>query len=309
MALLKEAGMSALGIRRLGHALGAEVTDLDLTAPLSEPAIEQIREAIRDNLVLCFPRQNVDQAALMRLATYYGEIEPVSKENLDHGPPQVTTLTNKAVNGKRYQAGQNWHSDHSYTTQPTLYSFLACKEIPAIGGDTMFANMYMAYDTLSPKLQQIIDDLEGIHGRALPVSYRGADGVEKQQALEQRDAAASAGRRPVAHRVARVHPETGRKTLYLGTRVRRFVGMTEAESKALIDYLNAHAVTYEFTYRHRWTVGDVLMWDNRSTMHIALSDYDMERDVRVMLRCSVQGEPSGYEYSEAAEQAPSMVLA
>jgi taurine dioxygenase len=301
--------MSGLGIRRLGHALGAEVTDVDLTAPLDGPTVEKIREAIRDNLVLCFPRQNVDQAALMRLAQYYGQIEPVSKENLDHGPGQVTTLTNKPVNGKRYQAGQNWHSDHSYTTQPTLYSFLACKEIPPVGGDTMFANTYLAYDTLSPKLQHIVDDLEGIHGRALPVSYRGADGVEKQQALEQRDAAASAGRHPAVHSIARVHPETGRKTLYLGTRVRRFVGMTEAESKPLIDYLNAHSATYEFTYRHRWTVGDVLMWDNRATMHIALSDYDMDRDVRVMLRCSVEGAPSGYDYVEDEAQAPSMVLA
>lgn len=297
--------MSQLGIRRLGYALGAEVTGLDLSAPLEASTVEQIRMAIRDNLVLCFSGQHIDQAALMRLAEYFGEIEPASKENVDPDVPQVTYITNKPVNGKarnKYQAGQNWHSDHSYTTQPTLYSFLACKEIPAVGGDTMFANMYMAYETLTPKLQRIIDDLEGLHTRALPVSYRAADGVEKQAALEQRDAMASAGRSAVAHPVARVHAETGRKTLYLGTRVRRFAGMTEDESKGLIDFLNAHAVTYEFTYRHRWTVGDVLMWDNRSTMHIALSDYDLNRDARLMLRCSVQGEPSGHEYAGDGEQ-------
>jgi taurine dioxygenase len=304
--------MSALGIRRLGYALGADVTGLDLGAPLEASTVEQIRETIRDNLVLCFPKQNIDQAALMRLAEYFGEIEPASRENVDPDVPQVTYITNKPVNGKawnKYQAGQNWHSDHSYTTQPTLYSFLACKEIPPVGGDTMFANMYMAYDSLSPKLQRIVDDLEGLHTRALPASYRGADGVEKQAALEQRDAAASAGRRPIAHPVARVHPETGKKTLYLGTRVRRFAGMTEDESKALIDYLNAHSVTYEFTYRHRWTVGDVLMWDNRSTMHIALSDYDLYRDARLMLRCSVQGEHSGYEYVEDGEPMTAGALA
>jgi len=304
--------MSGPSVRRLGYALGAEVTGVDLTGPLGDSTVAQIREAIRDNLVLCFPNQHIDQTALMRLAEYFGKIEPASKENVDPDVPLVTLLTNKPVNGKawnKYQAGQNWHSDHSYTTRPTLYSFLACKEIPPVGGDTMFANTYMAYDTLSRKMQHIIDDLEGVHTRALPVSYRAADALEKQLALEQRDAVASAGRAPVAHPVARVHPETKRKTLYLGTRVRRFVGMTEDESKGLIDFLNAHAVTYEFTYRHRWTVGDVLMWDNRSTMHIALSDYDLYRDARLMLRCSVEGELSGREYVEDDEPMTSKALA
>ena len=296
--------MPELHVRRLGYALGAEVTGVDLASSLSEATIEKLRETIAENLVLCFPRQNVDQVALMRLAERFGEIEPASQENTDPAVPQVTLLTNKPVNGKSwngYQAGQNWHSDHSYTTQPTLYSFLACKEIPVVGGDTMFANMYMAYETLSPKMREIVDGLEGLHTRALAPSFRVADNLDKQAALEQRDAVASAGRNPVAHRVARVHPETGRKALYLGARVRNFAGMTESESKPLIDFLNAYAVTYEFTYRHRWTVGDVLMWDNRSTMHIALSDYDMHRDARLMLRCSVKGEPSGYEYSGERE--------
>lgn len=291
--------MSQLAVKRLGYALGAEVTGVDLSQPLSAATVAGIREAILGHLVLCFPRQTIDQAALLRLGRAYGEIEPASKENVDPTAPELTILNNKGADGTSwsgYKAGQNWHSDHSYTTLPTSYSFLASKELPPVGGDTMFANTYLAYSTLSPKLKAIVDDLEGIHTRALPPSFRTASNVDKQFALEQRDAAVSAQRNPVAHPVARPHPETGRKTLYLGTRVRRFVDMTEAESLPLIEFLNRHAVTNEFTYRHRWTLGDVLMWDNRATMHIALSDYDLDRDSRIMLRCSVIGEPSGREF-------------
>jgi taurine dioxygenase len=292
--------MAALQVTRAAYALGAQVTGIDLRDRLTDADIAGIRQAVLDNLVVCFPRQEVDQAALLRLGQAFGEIEPASKENVDPDAPTVTLLTNKSVDGRAfsgYQSGQNWHSDHSYTTQPTLYSFLASKEIPPVGGDTMFANMYAAYETLSKKMQAIIDGLEGIHVRALPPSFRVATNADRVANNEQRDSVASAGRRPAAHRVARIHPETGRTALYLGQRVRRFVGMTEEESRPLIEFLNMHAVRYEFTYRHRWSLGDVVMWDNRCTMHIAVADYDLQHDARSMLRCSVKGEPSGYEFS------------
>ena len=293
--------MSPLSVRPAAYALGGSVTGIDLTRNLDGETVEAIRKAILEHLVLVFPGQQVDQAALMRLAEYFGTIEPASKEQIDPDAPQVTLLTNRAVDGRSfsgYQSGANWHSDHSYTTRPTLYSFLASKQIPPVGGDTMFANMYMAYESLSPKMRDIIEGLEGLHTRGLPPSFRVAANSDAVRLAEERDRVASEGRLPIAHGVVRIHSETGRKALYLGARVRRFVGMSEEESRPIIDFLNRQAVSYEFVYRHRWNVDDVVMWDNRCTMHIAVSDYDREHDTRTMLRCSVQGEPSGREYSE-----------
>jgi taurine dioxygenase len=297
-----------LTVERAGYALGARVTGLDLTRDLDQATVEAIRTAILEHLVLVFPGQRIDQAALQRLAQYFGEIEAASKENIDPDAPLVTLLTNRSVDGRAfngYQTGANWHSDHSYTTHPTLYSFLAAKQIPPVGGDTMFANMYLGYESLSPAMRAIVDELEGLHERALPPSFRVAGNTEALRLAEERDRAASAGRLPIAHRVGLVHPETGRKALYLGARVRRFAGMTEEESMPIIDFLNQRAVLNEFVYRHRWSVDDVVMWDNRATMHIALSDYNRQEDTRTMLRCSVAGARSGYEYDGegAARQA------
>ena len=103
---------------------------------------------------------------------------------------------------------------------------------------------------------------------------------------------------PAVHPAVKVHPETKRKSLFLGQRVRRFVGMTEEESRPLLDFLKQHAVAYEFTYRHRWNMNDLLMWDNRCTLHIALCDYIMQRDPRLMMRCAVTGPESGYSYTD-----------
>ena len=160
-------------------------------------------------------------------------------------------------------------------------ALLLCREKPPVGGDTMFANLTLAYETLTPRIQALIEDLEAVHDASLI------------KGIEQRDPAIVAEMRrrnpPVAHPLVRAHPETGRKALLIGQRIRGIVGLSEEEGASLLNLLNAHATAPELVYRHRWSLGDVVMWDNRCTMHVALSDFDQTKP-RVLLRCSLQGE-------------------
>jgi taurine dioxygenase len=158
--------------------------------------------------------------------------------------------------------------------------------IPEVGGDTLFANMTMAYESLSEGMKKLIADLHGIHmsgTRKIANQATGAERAEEQKRINP----------PVAQPVVRVHPETGRKALYVGEKVSRFDGMSEEESRPLIDYLNRHATRPEFVYRHQWRRHDIVVWDNRCTMHQALGDFD-ETQRRHMERTTVLGTPSGY---------------
>ena len=198
------------------------------------------------------------------------------------------------VEGRSYVARNagSWHSDLSFTNRPTSLTFLFAKELPSVGGDTMFANLIMAHDALSPALRELLGPLEAVHDFTLGSTYLRAS-AEEQAELRRLNP-------PVAHRIVRAHPETGRKSLFLGDRMRTIVGMTEAESRPLIDFLNRHGARYEFLYRHRWTVGDLVVWDNRCTTHFAVGDHD-PRELRSMLRCSLVGCETGRVESLAAE--------
>ena len=296
--------MSELKIRRLAYALGAEVRGVDLAGPLDDSTVAEIRAAWLEHLLLCFPGQNLERDELFAFAKRFGEPQKGPKANMDPDNPFLTFLTEKPVQGKPwygYKGGQNWHTDQSFTTQPTSGTFLSCKEIPPVGGDTMFANTYLAYETLSPAMRNVVERLSAIHdGTVLRPRYHGANVREQRTAseIEQSIKERAAAYPPTVQPVVRIHPETKRKALYLGDRgVSRFVGMTEDESSPLLTFLGRHAVRYEFTYRHRWTASDLVMWDNRCMLHIALSDYDLGRDARFMIRCAVAGEASGHHYT------------
>ena len=301
--------MPELKVRRLGYALGAEVTGIDLRKPLDDATVRAVRQAWLEHLLLCFPNQELAKKELLAFAGRFGEFEPASR-NVDPENANVILLTHKPVNGKPwdgYKNGHNWHSDHSYTTHPTSGTFITCKEIPEAGGDTMFANLYMAYESLSPAMKELVEELAAIHvlslrDRSTPAGAHQNDERNREETLQAEKARAGATP-PTVQPVVRIHPETKRKALYLGEKVRRFVGMTEEESLPLLEFLNQQAVKYEFTYRHRWHVNDLIMWDNRCLLHIALCDYDMYHDARDMLRCAIVGEPSGYHYTESAESA------
>jgi taurine dioxygenase len=281
--------MSRLTVKPLGYALGAEVTGLDLRKPLDDLARREIVEAWRKHLVLVFPGQDLSPTEHIAFSANFGELESNDFQPAYRDPqhPEILLVTNKRTNGKPSETrntGRNWHTDLTYTLAPAKAALLLCKEKPAVGGDTMWANLYLGYETLSRPMQEFVEKLEAVHDVSL------VKGIEKRDPLKVADM--KRRNPPVIHPVVRVHPETGRKSLLIGQRIRGFVGMTEEESAAILAFLNEHATSPEFVYRHRWSVGDIVMWDNRCTMHVALPDFD-QTQIRHMLRCSLVGEKSG----------------
>ena len=213
----------------------------------------------------------------------------------DHAPIVMVANTAITVKEKKIDSviNDHWHSDLSYTPRPTTATFLNAQQLPDVGGDTMFANQYMAYETLSPRLQALIEPLEALHDVAAGTAFAQVS-PETQAEFKRRNP-------PIAHPLVRVHPETGRKSLFVG-RTRSIVGMTDEESKPLLDFLNRHATRYEFIYRHRWSLNDLLMWDNRCALHYAIRDYDMKQ-VRLMQRCSLLGDKVGHPVGNGSHDA------
>jgi taurine dioxygenase len=279
--------MADVKVRPIAYAMGAEVTGVDLSKPLDDASFHAIKTAVNDYLMLCFPRQNLTREQIVSFGSRLGEVDDNSTvKHRDPENPYVTMLSSKTFEGKpweSYKNGDHWHSDRSFRPNPTSYTLLYGVEMPEVGGNTMFANQYMSYEALSPKLKEVVDGLETVH---LQTPKASAMMVQQFPAM--------------VHPLVRTHPDTGKKALYLGEHARTFMGMTEEESKPLLDYLTAHATRAEFSYRHAWTVRDFVMWDNRCTMHIAIRDMDMSPSgqPRHLLKCSVQGETIGRPYEE-----------
>lgn len=281
-------------IRRLSHALGAAITGVDLSQPIDESTRAEIHKAWLDHLVIVFPGQNLPPERQIAFGRMFGELDDHKAVPFYRHPehPEIYLITNKRIGGKESQTkdtGRLWHSDHSFTTHPTMATMLYCREIPPVGGTTMFANMYLAYETLSPALRTVLDGLEAVHSlehytaRNPYFKARDPQQIAKMHELSP----------PVAQPVVRTHPETGRKALYVSEgQTSRFVGMSEEESRGLLEFLFEHSVKPEFTYRHAWSVDDMLMWDNRCAMHLALADYSHDQP-RHMHRLTVLGTPCG----------------
>ncbi|MDP2396956.1 MAG: TauD/TfdA family dioxygenase [Burkholderiales bacterium] len=294
--------MTAITVKPIGFALGAAITGVDLTKPLSMSIKEQVSEAWREHLVLVFPDQKLSPEQMIEFTSSFGSLDPNDAAPYYRDPThkEILIVTNKPLDGKPSEtatAGTSWHSDRTYTLRPTKASFLLCKEKPSVGGDTIFSNMYKAYETLSRPFQEFLDKLEAIHDVSL------IKGLDKRD--PEKVAAMKKLNPPVIHKVIQTHPETGRKCLFVGQRIRSFVGMTEAESAPILSFLNQHAVSLEFTYRHNWSLNDLMMWDNRCTMHIAVPNYDKSQ-IRYMLRTALLGEEIGRRFEETAKAEVSM---
>lgn len=279
----------AIELRPLSHALGAEVRGVDLTRPVGDADWRAIHEAFLSCGVLLFRGQRLTREQHIAFSRRFGELDPHESLPLDRVPgfPELLRVTNDPQpDGKpsnsRY-TGQMWHSDLSFTLVPALGSLLRAVEVPPVGGDTMFANMALAYETLSEGMQRMLDGLHGIHHAERRNAALSAEWEAKNRELN----------RPVAQPIVRVHPETGRKALYIGEKVKCFEGMTPDESRPLIEFLVRHATRPQLVYRHAWQRDDLLAWDNRSTMHLALGDYDPALR-RHLERTTVVGTPSGH---------------
>jgi taurine dioxygenase len=297
--------MVEVSVRPLGYALGAEVTGVDLRQPLDKPVLQQIHQAWLDHLVLVFPNQNLSPEEHMAFSRNFGTLDTHTSQPpdyLDPAHPEIMLITNKRLRGKPSETrntGRNWHTDLTFSSRPAKGALLLCREKPPVGGDTMWANLYLAYETLSPLMRELVEKLEAVHDASLI------------KGIEQRDPASVADLKrrnpPMIHPVVRVHPETGRKSLLIGQRIRRFVGMTDEESDVILDFLNAHSASPEFVYRHRWSVNDLVLWDNRCTQHIALPDFDQTQP-RFMMRCSLRGEETGRLAEGPAADAPDALM-
>ena len=272
-----------LDVRPIAGALGAEIHGVDLARDLDDSTVAAIRAAWLEHLVVFFRDQSLDTDAFLAFARSIGDpIEYPFVQGLEGYPHviEVLKLPHESVN-----FGGIWHSDTTYLERPPMATALIAREVPSFGGDTMWSNMYAAYDGLSPALQALLAPLRGVSSSAL------AD-VSKTREDRIRDAgdAASASREFVAeHPVVRTHPETGRKALFVNVaHTARFAGMTEAERRPLLQYRLEHSVRPEFTCRFRWEVGSLALWDNRCAMHNPINDY--HGHLRRMHRITLAGD-------------------
>ena len=288
---MKRDATPTLETRRLSNAFGIEILGVDLKATLPDGTIAEIRSLWNEYGIVLLRGQDITPEQLIAYSGRFGELDLHETLKPFRHPehPELFVLSTIPVNGKpsvSENVGRHWHSDLSYTTRPPLGSIFHALVLPDVGGDTMFASMQAAYDALSDKLKELLEGLEAVH------DYMGVENMKKRDpklVAELREA-----NPPIAQPLVRVHPETGRKALYLSEQMtKRIVGMTERESMPLLRFLFEHSVDPLFTYRHKWQRHDIIMWDNRSTMHLALADFPPGAH-RYCMRTTIVGQPSGY---------------
>ncbi len=267
-------------VHPIAGALGAEIHGVDIAQPLDGAVVAEIRQAFLDHLVIFLRNQRVTPPEQLAFARRFGE--PMEYPQLQGLPdcPLITPVIK--LEHERVNFGGIWHSDTAYLERPPMGSMLYALEIPPYGGDTLFANQYLAYATLSEGLKQTLAGLIGIN------SSTKAD-ASRTREDRLRDAGAELKVLVGEHPVVRTHPETGRKALYVNVgHTTGFKGWTEEESRPLLDHLFAHQVGPEFTCRFRWEPGSLAFWDNRCAQHNPVNDYHGFR--RVMHRVTLAGD-------------------
>ncbi len=274
-------------VRPLSAALGAEIAGVDVGAGPGEARFAEIRRAFGEFGVIFFRDQQLSPEQHVAFAERWGAINVNRFFTPVEGYPMIAEVLKEP--GQKDNVGGDWHTDHSYDTAPAMGSILYAREVPELGGDTLFASMYQAFETLSDGLKHTLEGLDAWH------SSRHAFGEESLGAAG--DTVGRIGNPELAtqdslHPVVIRHPETGRRALYVnpGFTV-RFDGWTEDESAPLLAYLYGHAARPEHTCRFQWRQGSIAFWDNRATWHRALNDYAGQR--RLMHRITLEGVPLG----------------
>jgi taurine dioxygenase len=274
--------MGRITVTPIAGALGAEIEGVDIGKGLDVGTVAELREALLNHLVIFFRDQEIDCEAFMAFARAFGTPGQYPMLPGIPGYPLITEIIK--LEGDRNNFGGIWHADTTYLEVPPMGSMLYAMEVPPFGGDTMWANQYLAYETLSETMRSILDGLIGVSTSArADVSKTREDMMRIAGRHEPRGSYAA------EHPVVRIHPETGRKALFVNiAHTSHFKGMTEAESAPLLNFLFQHQVRPEFTCRFHWRKGSLAFWDNRATQHNPINDYHGFR--RVMRRITLEGE-------------------
>ena len=281
-ASLATATDSPLRIRRVGVFLGAEITGIDLTRPLDAVTVEALKQAHAQYEVIVLPNQKIGSDDLMRFGRYFGELTVHPFSTNAAANPELIVYDNKE--GNPPAATDVWHTDETFRETPPMGTMLCSKIVPELGGDTMFCSMTAAYDSLSDRMQHFISGLEAVHDFK-PFKALFAESEEGWKKLRHFEEIY----RPVVHPVVRVHPVTGKKSVFVNPQFTLFIkGMEERESRALLDTLFRLTAINEIQYRHRWEPDMLVFWDNRSAQHAAVHDYYPQR--RLMERVTVKGD-------------------
>jgi taurine dioxygenase len=273
-------GYRHIGVSPVSGALGAEIEGIDASRPIPGEVIAEIRQALLDHLVVFFRGQTLTPPQQLAFAGRFGE--PMEYPQLKGLPecPLVTPVVK--LEHERVNFGGIWHSDTTYLERPPMASMLYAVETPPHGGDTLFANQYLAYETLSEDLRVRLAGLVGINASTKADASRTREDRLRAAGVEHKVLVGE-------HPVARTHPETGRKALYVNIgHTTHFRGWTEEESRPLLTFLFAHQVRPEFTCRFSWKPGSIAFWDNRCAQHNPVNDYHGFR--RVMHRVTLAGD-------------------
>ena len=277
-----------LEIRPYSSAIGAEVLGVDLSRPLDERTFGEIRRAFVDYQVLFFREQHLTPERHVAFSRRFGDLEPYPYADGVDGYPELVDVVK--LPDEAHTFGGGWHVDMSFREAPPLGAALYALEVPPAGGDTLFANLYLAYETLSEGMKKLLGRLGGVHfshlARACNPPFQGM-----KMRLDVDPAQTH------VHPLTRVHPESGRTSLFISPDYcEQIEGMTVAESATLLDYLERHASRHEFICRFRWAPRSVALWDNRCVMHNALRD-DLDARLgrrgfkRVMRRSTIKSPP------------------
>ena len=262
-----------------GGPVGATIHGIDLSEPLEGDLVAQVRSAWLEHLVLCFLDQPLTADQYMRFAAAVGV--PAEYPFVTGLPDYPKIIEVKKLPEETQNFGGIWHSDTVYLERPPMASMLLAREIPPVGGDTEFANMYLAYDKLPDDLKETIDPLRAVNSSAVAdVAKTRADRIDEDKVATAFES---------EHPVVRTHPETGRKALYVNiAHTVRFVGWTREESRPVLERIFDHQVQDEFVWRLKWQPNMLTLWDNRCLLHNPINDYDGH--LRRMHRITLQGD-------------------
>jgi len=278
-------GYHHIRVEPVSSHVGAEISGVDLTAPLADDTFAEIRRAFGEYGVVFFRDQRLSPEQHVAFAERFAPIDINRFFAAVPGYPMIAEVRKEPEQTRNIGGG--WHTDHSYDAAPALGSMLYAREVPTTGGDTLFAGMYAAYEALSDGLKATLEGLRACHSSR---HVFGAEAMAKRGDLNGRIGNPELATQDVVHPVVIRHPETGRKALYVNPGFTlRFEGWTEDESRPLLQYLFQHATRPEFTCRFHWREGSLALWDNRSTWHFAVNDYHGKR--RLLHRITIQGSP------------------